>query len=64
MIYGTGRDMASDDAALRVQTAIASHSRLADQTEREPSKVIARLRKRAESRVETELDSFWDNVPI
>lgn len=64
MTYRTGRDMASEDVALRVQTAIASRSGLSDQSEREPSKVIARLRKRAESHVETELDAFWDNVPI
>ncbi len=64
MIYRTGRDVASDDAALRVKTAIASRSGAVDHAEREPSKAIARLRKRAESRVEKELDTFWDNVPI
>lgn len=64
MIYRTGRDLASDDAALRVKTAIASRSGATDPFEREPSKAIARLRKRAESRVEKELDAFWENVPI
>lgn len=64
MTYRTGRDVASEDAALRVKTAITSRSVSADPFEREPTKAIARLRKRAESRVEKELDAFWDNVPI
>jgi hypothetical protein len=32
--------------------------------DRESAHAMARLRKRVESRVEKELDEFWDNVPI
>jgi len=32
--------------------------------DRDSAHAMARLRKRAESRVEKELDDFWDNVPI
>ena len=33
-------------------------------SDRDSAHAMARLRKRAESRVEKELDEFWDNVPI
>lgn len=32
--------------------------------DRDSAHAMARLRKRVESRVEKELDEFWDNVPI
>jgi hypothetical protein len=64
MTYRTGRTIASDDVALRVKPAIANRGVPAEHSEREPAKAIARLRKRSESRVEKELDAFWDNVPI
>lgn len=32
--------------------------------DRDPVHATSRLRKRVESRVEKELDEFWDNVPI
>lgn len=32
--------------------------------DRDPVHAMTRLRKRVESRVEKELDEFWDNVPI
>jgi hypothetical protein len=63
MTNRTGRETASEDAVIGVKT-LTTGKGYADSANREPTSAIARLRKRAESRVEIELDAFWDNVPI
>ncbi len=64
MINRTGRETASDDAMFGAKAAIVNRKGSADVADRETTQAIARLRKRAESRVEKELDAFWENVPI
>jgi hypothetical protein len=64
MINRTGREAASDHAAFGAKTAIVNRKGSDDLAERDSARAIARLCKRAESRVEKELDAFWENVPI
>lgn len=63
MTNRTGRGMASDQPAFAVKPA---HKRKIheDRDDRDLGKVVSRLRQRAESRVEKDLDAFWDNVPL
>ncbi len=63
MTNSTGREFASDDVMSVTRATLSNFKRSTDLTDRESVK-RARLRKRAECRVELELDEFWDNVPI
>lgn len=63
MTNSTGREFASDDVMSVTRATLSNFKRSVDLTDRESVK-RARLRKRAECRVELELDEFWDNVPI
>lgn len=59
------RETAPDLAMKKTKAAVSSTVRSAmPRSDRDSVHLVARLRKRAESRVEHELDAFWDNVPI
>lgn len=51
-------------SVVRKPGAVSHKSASAILGARDPVNAISRMRKRAESRVEMELDEFWDNVPI
>lgn len=63
MIDRTGRESVLSSLARKSGTS-SLKSAPAMQNDRDPAPTISRLRKRVESRVEKELDEFWDNVPI
>lgn len=63
MTNSTGREFASDDVMSVTRATLSNFKRSVDLADRDALK-RARLRKRAECRVELELDEFWDNVPI
>ncbi len=64
MTNSTGREVASDQAVFATKAALATPNDSADLAKRGHLKAITLLRKRAECRVEEDLDAFWENVPI
>jgi hypothetical protein len=64
MTNKTGREAVSENSAFGVNAALANRAAAASRSDRDAAQAVAHLRKRAESRVEKELDAFWENVPI
>lgn len=60
----TERETAPDFVVQPKSAGSATAKAAMTRTDRDWVHASARLRKRAESRIEHELDAFWDNVPI